>query len=467
MKTTIYPLFMITGIIALLFASCNDEEYGPRKESTPVIVSATVNPSSFTFGDTLTLSAEIIDPATMLSNLFYEVVTEGNVIASGSIPLSGDTALVTTALFVPLIKNQADNAPVTVNLIAQNVLKGTVGHTIEGLTGKRPTYDRLYLVTDYGAVAVLNAEPGNQYKFAGSDLMLDPSFRFKIAEKLHADNTIDFSGHVYGNVAGRLGMINETGESSFAFTPTGDYTKGITFDNLAYTFSTTGGSLGADDLSLSVFGSQDIDNEFFRTLTRVLENGKTYSLIGILGDKPNLYNPDFFERLSDNQVKFLGKTGEYTLYYNPVRKNVFVGTDNPAYPDYLLACGWGLGYPTRVTSAEISTVYPGHGRTHTSWGFGHVMQYVLLRQINEGVYQGTFYTPGDNDHYAGFKPFENTGWGNEKKAGDFTFTGEPIITGDNDWTIANGENDPVVESAYYRFTVNLTAKTVHIEKVTL
>jgi hypothetical protein len=95
------------------------------------------------------------------------------------------------------------------------------------------------------------------------------------------------------------------------------------------------------------------------------------------------------------------------------------------------------------------------------------MNYVLLRQTAEGVYQGTFYTPGDHDHYAGFKPFENTGWGNEKKAGDFTFTGEQIITGDNDWIIANGENDPVVESAYYRFTVNLSDKTVHIEKVIL
>lgn len=467
MKTTIYSLFLITGIIGLLFASCNDEEYGPRKESTPVIVSATVNPSSFTFGDTLTLSAEIMDPATMLSNLFYEVVSEGNVIASGNIPLSGDTALVTTPLFVPLMKDQADNAPVTVNLIAQNVLKGTVGQVIEGLTGKRPAYDRLYLVTDNGIVAVLSVEAGDKNKYSATNLALDSSFRFKLAEKLHADNSIDFSGDVYGNVAGRLGMINETGESAFAFTPNSDYTNGVTIDNLAYTFSTTGGSLGADDLSLSSFGSQDIENEYFRTLTRNLENGKIYSLIGILGHRLNLYNPDFFERLSDYQVKFLGKTDEYTLYYNPVRKNIFVGTDNPAYPDYLLACGWGLGYPTRVTSAEISAAYPGHGRTHTTWGFGNVMNYVLLRQTAEGVYQGTFYTPGDHDHYAGFKPFENTGWGNEKKAGDFTFTGEQIITGDNDWIIANGENDPVVESAYYRFTVNLSDKTVHIVKVTL
>jgi hypothetical protein len=228
-----------------------------------------------------------------------------------------------------------------------------------------------------------------------------------------------------------------------------------------------GDNLGADDISLSSFGSQDIENETFHTLTRTLENNKTYTVFGALGDSQNIYNPDFFERVSESSVKFLGKTGEYTIYFNPVRKNVFVGTENPSYPDYLLACGWGLGYPTNVTSEEIGAVYSGHGRTHTSWGFGNVLNYVLLRQISEGVYQGTFYTPGDHDRYAGFKPFENTGWGNEKKAGDFTFTGEQIISGDNDWTIANGENDPVVEPANYRFTINLNTNTVNIEKIIL
>ena len=462
---TIYQIILVAVIIAL-FSSC-DDEYGPRKESIPVIVSAAVSPSSFTFGDTITLTAGIIDPSTMLSNLFYEVVTEENVIASGSIPLSGDTANITSALFVPLHKNQVDNAPVTINLIARNILKGTAEHVVEGLTGKRPTYDKLYLVTDNGAVAVLNAESGNQYKFAGTDLTLDPSFRFKIAEKLHADNSIDFSGDVYGNAEGRLGMINETGESAFAFTPDADYTKVFTYDNLAFDLSTVGDELGDDDLALSDFEGQDIHNEAFRTLTRVLENDKTYTLFGALGDARNMYNPDFFERVSDSRVKFLGKTGEYTLYFNPVRKNLFVGPENPAYPDYLLACGWGLGYPTRITSAEINAAYPSHQRTHTEWGFGNVMNHVVLREISPGVYQGTFFTPSEGDHYAGFKPFENTGWGNEKRAGEFTFTGEQIITGDNDWIIANGENDPMVESANYRFTINLTAKTVYIEKITL
>jgi len=339
MKTIYLYLFIfVTSFTALLW-SC-DDEYGPRKESTPVIVSAAATPATFTFNDTITLSAEIIDPATMLSTLFYEVVSGENIIATGSVPLSGDTANISTELFVPMVKNQADNAPVTINLIAQNVLKGTSSHKIEGLTGKRPSYSKLYLVADNGMIALLNPQSGDKNKYSGSNLTLDSSMRFKLAEKLHADNTIDYSGHVYGNVGGRPGLINETGESLFILTPTGDYTKGILFDNLTYTFTSTGGSLGADDLSLSIFGSQDIDNESFHTLTRTLENGKSYSLIGILGDRMNLYNPVFFERLSDNQVKFLRKNRRvYRVLLTRSGSNVLSAPTIRHTPDYLLATG--------------------------------------------------------------------------------------------------------------------------------
>jgi hypothetical protein len=262
-------------------------------------------------------------------------------------------------------------------------------------------------------------------------------------------------------------MIDQSGEWAFVYTPDADYTKSFVFDNFAFTAATTGSQLGDDDLALSAFDDQDVNGESFRTLTRTLEQGKTYTVFGQLGDAVTIYNPDFFERTADSRVTFLGETGEYTIYYNPVRKNIFVGVENPSYPQYLLACGYGLGYPTNVSTDEIGAVYPGHTRVHTSWGFGNVLNYVLLRQIGDGIYQGTFFTPGDHDHYAGFKPFENTGWANEKKAGQFTFTGEQIISGDNDWTIPNGENDPVVESANYRFTINLNDNTVNIEKVTL
>lgn len=454
---------MLTGVISLLLVSCEDE-FGPRKESTPVIGVASVSPSNFNFGDSITLNAQITDPATNLTTLAYEVVSAGRVVAAGEIPLSGDAYEVSETIFVPLMKNEADNAPVTVNLVASNVLKGKASQEISGLTGNRPGYSQLYLVTDEGAVAVLTPRSSNKDQFEGAELTLDPSIRFKLAEKLNADKTIDYSGDVFGNVNGQLAMIDDKGESAFVYTANADYTKVLVFDSYAFSLATTGANLGADDLALSAFAAADVNGESFRTLKRTLEKGKTYTVFGQLGDVLNIYNPDFFERISDSKVTFLGETGEYTVYYNPIRKNIFVGVDNPAYPNYLLACGYGLGYPTNVSSAEIGAVYPGHNRVHTSWGFGNVLNYVLLRQIADGVYQGTFFTPGDHDYYAGFKPFENTGWANEKKAGNFTFTGEQIITGDNDWTIAS---DSGVESANYRFTVNLNTNTVNIEKVTL
>lgn len=461
---SIYKFFIMMGIAVWLFAAC-DDEYGPRKESTPVIESATIQPSSFTFGDSVTLNVKVFDPATMLTTLSYEMVSDGKVIMSGTIPLIGDTTEVSQSFIVPLLSGQPDNAGITVNLIAENVLKGTVSSEITGLTGNRPFYSQLYLVTDDGTVVALKPQPGNKDKYEGAGLTLDGSFRFLLAEKVNADNTINYNGHVYGNMNGRIAMVDERGESAFAYTTGGDYTQSFVYDNLAFTVSTSGGTVGSDDWALTAFGNEDIFNESFRTLKRQLENGKTYTVVGSLAEATNMYNPDFFERVAGNKVKFLGETGEYTVYYNPVRKNIFVGVDEPAYPQYLLACGYGLGYPTNVTSDEIAAVYPGHQRTHTDWGFGHVMNYVLMRRVADGVYQGTFYTPGDQDHYAGFKPFENTGWGNEKKAGEFTFTGEPIISGDNDWTIPNGENDPRIESANYRFTMDLNKKTVHVEKV--
>lgn len=463
---TIYKLFILTGIMAILFSSCEDE-FGPRKESTPVIESATISPENFTFGDSIILAARITDPATMLTTLFYEVESEGRILASGEIPLVGNDYEVTHSVFVPLLSNQSDDAEVQVNLVARNILKGTSSTEISGLTGNRPVFSQLFLITEDGAVVVLESQPNNQNLFEGTELTLETSFRYKIAEKLHPDNTVDFSGAVFGNVNGKLAMIDETGESGFIYTPAADYTNRFVFDSYTFSAATTGSELGEDDLALSAFGDADIYNETFRTLTRTLEKGKTYSLFGKLADAQNIYNPDFFERSAENKVTFLGETGEYTIYFNPVRKNIFVGVDNPSFPDYLLACGWGLGYPSNVTSDEIASVYPGHQRTHTDWGFDHVMKYVLLRKTDEGVYQGTFFTPGENDHYAGFKPFENTGWANEKKAGEFTFTGEQMISGDNDWTIPNGENDPVIEPTHYRFTINLNEKTVHIEKVTL
>jgi hypothetical protein len=84
--------------LIFLFNSC-DDEYGPRKESTPVIESASIT-ENFTFGSSVTLKAVITDPATVLSTLSYEIQESGRIITSGDIPISGSSAEVSYDIYV-------------------------------------------------------------------------------------------------------------------------------------------------------------------------------------------------------------------------------------------------------------------------------------------------------------------------------------------------------------------------------
>ena len=446
----LYKNIIIAMISVFVVASC-DDVYGPKKESTPVIESAAIT-QSFTFGGIATLTATLSDPATTLTTLSYELQDNGKIIASGNIPVTGSDAEVSYDIVVPLLSNQADNAQITVLLTAKNVLKGTSTKELT-CVGKRPSYSRLYLVTDDNEVVTLTANGAN---FAATGLSMESTFRYRIAEKITNDGQIDFTGMAWGSVNGHIAMIDERGESAFIHAPSSDFAESFTFNVQSFAVSVSGGNAGKDDLLLSAFSDGNYNGEAYRTLSVTLESNKEYRLLGALADAQIVYNLDFFDRTADNKIKFLGKTGTYTLYYNAVRKNVFVGLQSPAYPDYLLVCGSGIGYPTKVSNQDIAAVYNGHGIAHSGWGF-NATQFVLFRAIRTNVFQGTLYV----DNSAGFKPFDNSGWANEKRADSVTFSGESIISGDNDWNASS------TAAGHYRFTIDLNNNTVKIEKITL
>lgn len=450
-----YKTILMAMVSAVLFFSSCDDEFGARKESVPVIESASIA-ETFTFGTNVVLTAKLSDPATTLTTLSYDIQENGRTITSGDIPVTGSNAEISQEIFVPLLSNQSDNAQLTVLLTARNVLKGVSATTDLTSVGKRPAFSRLYLVTDDNEVIELNPKSSDRNMFEATGLLLENTFRYKIAEKLTADKQIDYAGAVFGNVNGKIAMIDEKGESAFIHALKSDYTHAFTYNSQTFDVSVLGGTTGAYDIILNAFVGDNIDSEAFSTLNMKLENNREYRLLGDLADAQIVYNPDFFERITNNQIRFLGATGDYTLYYNHVRKNVFVGQENPSYPNYLLVCGSGIGYPTKVTNQEIDAVYSGHGIAHSGWGFG-ITQFILFREVKSNVFQGTLYV----DNSAGFKPFENNGWGNEKQAGGFTFTGEQIISGDNDWMSSDNA------AGHYRFTIDLNENTVKIEKVTI
>ncbi|MDR1556963.1 MAG: hypothetical protein LBS88_08050 [Tannerellaceae bacterium] len=455
----------ILAVIATtaIFSSCNDRDYGEFILPVPVIESFTVSPQTFTFGDNLQLTAKVSDAEIDIVALNVNITANNKLVASQTLSVKSDkTVEVDASIFVPLAKDISDNADVTISLTAINRAQGATVRELTGFTGKRPYFERLYLVTESGDVGVLVPQSSNKDRYEASELSLPKSFRCRIAQKITGDSRIDYSSAVWGEKNGRIEPVDESGDYIFVWSGNGNYTTSIIFDS--YTFKTIsgGGSYQPGDLLVDNFENAIIvDGETLMKTSVNLTKNQEIKVFHELASPDVVYNPDFFERIAFNKVKFLGETGNYDLYYNAGRKNVIVGVASPSYPDYLVACGYGLGYPSKVTPTQLDAAYPGKHLVTTSWGFDHVLQYILFRKTGDNIFQATVLMPGEHDRYADFKPFENTDWGNEKKAGDFTFTGERIIASDDNWIIADGEQ------AVYRITVNLTAMTVDIVKITI
>jgi hypothetical protein len=227
------------------------------------------------------------------------------------------------------------------------------------------------------------------------------------------------------------------------------------------------GPVQSDNFDMVTAKLEDIDGEMFHTILHSLEKEAEYTLKGSLADASIVYNVDFFERIANNKVKFLGETGDYTLYYNPIRKFMIIGTEEPAYPDYLQATGDGLGYPTKMASNVIGAIYAGKSWYTTAWTDNmNVLKNILFRKISEDIFQATVYVSPD----AGFKPFDfvrgGWGFGSEYNTEDMSFSGERIIAvgpaSDNWKATADLQIDQP-----YRITIDVQNKTVDISKFDL
>jgi hypothetical protein len=451
----IFYLLLMTSMAALLLPACEKDRYGdPPQASVPVITSAAVEPATFTYGDSVTLTAVLSDPETPISELTVSLVLNGRSIPLTTLDLrTGETSVnVSEKILVPLVNEMPDNAPLTLALRLTNVRNGAASHDITGLTGKRPYFSQLYLVVENGGVYPLAPAASDKDKYA-TDAMLTRSFTYRIAQKITADNQIDYSGFVWGDNGGKIQLIGEDGGGIFAFSSGADYTSSLTFDNYRFTTTVTGSVYETPNLMIETFdGQETIGGEGFYKKAVTYAKNEEIAVYNELAATDVVFNVDFFERINANKVKFLGESGTYTLYYNPERKNVIVGVDNPAYPDFLLITGGGLGYPSKMSNS----------REHTWWGFGNIRDYILMNKIGEGIYQGTFFIHAKDDSWVGFKVYEGE-WDGEMEGSDFTFTGLDLLEGDGDIHPKEALNPDMP----YRITVNLDDKTMNIAEFPL
>jgi hypothetical protein len=192
-------------------------------------------------------------------------------------------------------------------------------------------------------------------------------------------------------------------------------------------------------VNFNAFVETSLDGGKMKALEgKLLEQNFEYTLIGSIENAGALFNVDFFERTALDKVKFIGETGTYSLYYNPVRKNVIIEAVDPApaYPAYLTIAGVGLAYPGAGGSAT----------TIENWNFDSAVEYILMRKVSDNVYQATVTIPyakkywWDGGPYYAFKVYDGLINNADHEMGVSSFTGS--ITGNASDIIADIQDVP-------------------------
>ena len=307
---------------ALLLSSCEEEDSRTvYPHSTPVIEDAAINPGTFTYGDSVTITAKVADEATPLSTLEMKMVVNDVLVAQQTIRTAGNKAEVSAKFKVAYAAELPDNADIEVLLTLTNVEGDQTQGNISGLKGKRTYYSKLYLVLDNGEVYPLTAQSEKSDKYESAEVKIKSNnIRYRIAEKLTDDNQIDFSGRVWGLKGGAVQLVDETGDYITTTSEGVDYITQVVFDNYKFATTLVGSKLNPNDLILDNFGDVTASNEAFKKLTRTFEKNQEVTLFDELASTDVVYNMDYFERTADDKVKFTGDAGSYDLYYSPTRK---------------------------------------------------------------------------------------------------------------------------------------------------
>lgn len=415
--------FSVALVAFCVMTSCKDDDVPDvtwpewPTVSAPEVVTATLKPAAgsgaeISAGGSVRFQARITDSDNEVRRATLTVTVGGNEIVSEQFRFADGDVDVDHTFTVPFVSGMDGDVYPAVTLDVTNSLHKTASVMLadaQNVLVKRPVLgDKVYLVTSVGDVYDLPRTADNRY----SAEVKAPYFEsYKIATKLTTDQKIDYSSVVWGLVDGQPAVVTD---SSSAGIPSdvnpAAIIKKMNFD--AVSFRTV------LDLAV-VFGSAELQPSSYNGYQEAplsLTSGQTYTVTGI-GGLATAVDPNFFESVSDSEVKFTGPNGEYTLYYNLSKSRLYVEQRGATYPSALWISGMGLGFPQPPYSLDID--WSGNGWNWTV----DVHQRAFCKKTGDGTFEVLLYISRNIN----LKIFQQCGWGGEFQSFNFTRTPENIL----------------------------------------
>lgn len=479
-------IFKITiiGLLAVLLASCQEEELRVRfPASMPVFKSTAVSETAIVYGDSISLSVAVSDPLTPLSTLSIKIVVGDEIIATEKIRTKGQEAIYTQKYWVPFVARMPHGAEVEVHLSAENV-EGTKKDTIIVSTiASRPEIPSIFLVTPTATVEMQLTDAANHI-YTVNGLTFSNDITFRLATKVNRFNKIDWANTenlIFGSVNGAIGLVDVSINGSTTIVsgdviklsdPTLVGFKKITLDLFNFTIKGEGDKLmPATAMNISSFGTVQLTSidhmnvakkENWKSTVMYLGEGTEMIVTG-LSDVANCMNPTFFEPTGTNTVKFLGKTGVYTVYFYPGLEYVFVEQPNAVYPNALWLVGVGAG-PARTPGVKTN-----------SWNWNSPLEYHFCRKVSEGVFETVFYAEHEIEPTAaepwrltfGVKFMHQRGWGGEESSQNYQLPVNGYLFSPSPNDKGNFAGTPAFKNlpGIYRFVLDINNKISTFEKI--
>jgi hypothetical protein len=449
----------------------------------PVFDAASVAETTIMYGDSISLSVDVSDPLTPLSTLSIKIVVGDEIVTSEKVRTKGQEATYSQKYWIPFVARMPQGAEVEVHLSLENV-EGTKKDTIIASTiASRPEIPTIYLVTSSKTVELKLTDAANHI-YSANGLTFGNDISFRLATIVNRFNKIDWSNPanmVFGSINGQFGLAevtingttaSVTGDMLKLYDPTLIGFKKITLDLFNFTIAGEGDKLmPATAMNINSFGTVQLTSidhmnvakkEDWKSAVMYLGEGTEMTISG-LSNVANCMNPTFFEPTGGNKVKFLGKTGIYTVYFHPGLEYVFVEQPNAVYPDALWLVGVGSG-PARTPGVKTS-----------SWNWNSPLEYHFCRKISDGVFESVFYAEHEVEPTAaepwrltfGVKFMHQRGWGGEESSqfyqlpsNGYLFSPSPNDVGNFAGTAAF-KNIPGI----YKFRLDITNKVSTFEKI--